>query len=83
MSMEFGWWNRDPEQGKYQVLVTVHGGNITWERKQGHHTSWAPHPPTEADWDQLIATADKRVPRRLLSPRQFDEIKRLREKASL
>jgi len=22
MSIEFGWWNRDPEQGKYQVNVT-------------------------------------------------------------
>jgi len=28
MSIEFGWWNKDSERGKYQVNVAVHGGNI-------------------------------------------------------
>ena len=78
MSMEFGWWNKDPEQGKMQVRATVHGGNIAWHHKQGHHTSWILHPPSEADWDKLFYEAGKRVPRRLLSPKQFDEIKLLR-----
>ena len=79
MSTEFGWWNTNPEQGKFQVRAAVHGGNIAWARKQGHHTSWKQHTPTEADWDQLLYEAGKRVPRRLLSPKQFEAIKRLRE----
>lgn len=78
MSIEFGWWNKDPEEGKYQVRASVHGGNIAWTRHQGHHTPWAPHTPSEADWDRLIAEADRRVPRRLISPKQFEAIKRLR-----
>lgn len=78
MSMEFGWWNKNPEQGKFQVHAVVHGGTIKWLRKQGHFTSWEPHPPTEDDWDRLMAEASKRVPRRLLSPKQFEAIRRLR-----
>ncbi|MFH1498432.1 MAG: hypothetical protein ABII82_11455 [Verrucomicrobiota bacterium] len=81
MSMEFGWWVRDPEQGKYQVRVVIHGGNITWKRKHGHNIPWAPlEPVTAEDWDKLIAEAETRVPRRLLSPKQFEDIKRLRSK---
>ena len=79
MSMEFGWWHRDPEEGKFQVRVVIHGGNIEWKRKQGHHTPWQTYgPPTEADWDKLIAEAETRVPRRLISPKQFEAILRLR-----
>ncbi len=78
MSTEFGWWVKDPEQGKFQVHAVVHGGNLKWIRKQGHHTSWQPHTPTESDWDQLMYEAGKRVVRRLLSPDQFEEIKRFR-----
>jgi hypothetical protein len=81
MSIEFGWWNKDPETGKYQVNVAIHGGNIEWTRKQGHHSSWAIHPPTEEDWDTLIEEASRRVPRRLISPKQFEDIKSLRDKA--
>ena len=79
MSMEFGWWNKDPERGKYQVCAAIHGGNIEWTRKQGHHTSWEEHLPSDDDWDRLIAEAERRVPRRLISLKQFDEIKRLRD----
>jgi hypothetical protein len=81
MSIEFGWWAKDPETGKFQVNVSIHGGNIEWTRKQGHHSSWQTHPPTEDDWDKLIEEASRRVPRRLISPKQFEEIKSLREKA--
>jgi hypothetical protein len=81
MSIEFGWWAKDPETGKFQVNVSIHGGNIEWTRKQGHHSSWQTHPPTEDDWDKLIKEASRRVPRRLISPKQFEEIKSLREKA--
>jgi hypothetical protein len=79
MSMEFGWWVKDPEAGKYQVKAIVHGGNLKWFRKQGHFTSWLVHVPNEENWDKLIEEAGRRVPRRLLSPKQFDEIKNLRE----
>ena len=79
MAIEFGWWNKDPEQGKYQVSVSVHGGNIEWTRHQGHHTPWEPHSPSDEDRKRLIYKAEKRVPRRLISQKQFDEIKRLSE----
>jgi hypothetical protein len=80
MSIEFGWWSKD-ENGKFQVCVRIHGGNITWERKQGHHSSWEPYgPPNDDDWDKLIGEAERRVPRRLISPKQFEEIKRLRDR---
>ena len=79
MSITFGWWIKSPETGKYQVNVRIHGGNITWERKQGHHSSWETYgPPTDDDWDKLIGEAERRVPRRLISQKQFDEIKNLR-----
>jgi hypothetical protein len=77
MSMEFGWWNRDPDLGKYQVRAIVHGGNIEWKRHQGHHTPWDPHEPTDDDRERLLAEAEKRLPRRLITQKQFDEIKRL------
>lgn len=79
MSIEFGWWNRDDEGKKYQVHVAVHGGNIAWTRHQGHHTSWEPHLPSNDDRERLISEAEKRLPRRLISQKQFDEIKRLSE----
>jgi hypothetical protein len=58
----------------------VHGGNVAWERKQGHFTSWLEHVPNDGDWDRLMAEAERRVPRRLLSPKQFAAIKNLRPK---
>jgi len=80
MSMEFGWWVKDPEAGKYQVKAIVHGGNLTWFRKQGHFTSWEVHKPAEEDWDKLVSEAERRVPRRLLSPKQFAEIRNLKDR---
>ncbi len=77
MSIEFGWWNRDEEGRSYQVNAVVHGGNIEWTRHQGHHTPWEPHEPSEDDRTRLIYEAEKRVPRRLISQKQFEEIKRL------
>jgi len=76
--MDFGWWNRDPDTGKYQVHARFHGGTVTWKRKQGHHTSWLPHEPSESDWDRLMDEADRRVPRRLISPRQLADLRRTR-----
>ncbi|HVU23163.1 MAG TPA: hypothetical protein VHE13_03490 [Opitutus sp.] len=77
MSIEFGWWNKDPEQGKYQVSVSVHGGNIEWRRKQGHHTQWMPHAPDDDDRARLVDEARRRLPRRLITQKQFEEIERL------
>lgn len=77
MSIEFGWWNRDEEGRRYQVNAVVHGGNIEWTRHQGHHTPWEPHEPSDDDRARLIYEAEKRVPRRLISQKQFEEIKRL------
>jgi hypothetical protein len=77
--MEFGWWNRDPEEGKYQVKAVVHGGNLTWTRKHGHFKSWQEHVPSEEDWDRLVSEAERRLPRRLLSPKQFAQIRDMRE----
>jgi hypothetical protein len=77
MGIEFGWWNRDDEGRKYEVHVVVHGGNIEWKRHQGHHTPWEPHVPTEDDRARLVSEAERRLPRRLISQKQFDEIRRL------
>ena len=84
MSIEFGWWSKDPDAGKFQISVTIHGGNIEWLRKRGHHSPWEPYGPlTDADWDRLLGEAERRVPRRLISPKQFEELKKLKEKAQL
>ena len=79
MSIEFGWWNKSPEEGEYQVCAAIHGGNIEWTRKQWHHTSWETHQPSEADWEKLMEEAERRVPRRLISPKQFEAIKRIKD----
>jgi hypothetical protein len=79
MTFEFGWWARDADGRKFQVRAAVFGGTITWSRKQGHHQPWEPYgPPADEDWDFLVSEAGRRVPRRLLSPAQFEAIKRLR-----
>jgi hypothetical protein len=80
MSTEFCWWIKNPDQGKIEVCAAVHGGNITWERQEGRFSPWVPHEPTDEDWNRLVAEAETRVPRRLLSPKQFEAIKRLRER---
>jgi len=77
MSVNFGWWNKRPEVGKFQVKVEVHGGNIKWTMHQGHHTQWQPYSPDDEDRERLMYEADKRIPRRLITNKQYDEIKRL------
>ncbi len=77
MSTEFGWWVTRPEEGKFQVRAAVHGGVLEWRRKQGHHSSWEPHQPTEEDRARLLEEAGRRVPRRLISPKQFEQIRAL------
>ena len=65
MSINFGWWNKDADGKKFEVSVSVHGGNIEWSRKQGHHAPWEPYTPDDDDRVRLLAEADKRLPRRL------------------
>ncbi|HVZ65569.1 MAG TPA: hypothetical protein VG936_13460 [Lacunisphaera sp.] len=73
--MEFGWWQKDQEGKKYQVRVEVFGRNIIWTKQPARFQSWEPYgPPTDADWDKLIAEAERRVPRRLFSQKQFEFI---------
>ena len=73
--MEFGWWQKDDEGKKHQVLVEVFGKNITWTKKYGHNSSWESYgPPNDDDWDKLISEAERRVPRRLFSQKQFEFI---------
>lgn len=77
MSIEFGWWNKDTDGRKFQVNAAVHGANIEWTKHQGHHTPWEPYEPDDDDRARLVYEAEKRVPRRLISTKQFEEIKRL------
>jgi len=79
VSTEFGWWVRDSKLGKFQVKAVVHGGSLAWLRKQGHFASWETHDPSEDDWNRLVSEAERRVPRRLISPKQFTAIRNLRE----
>jgi hypothetical protein len=38
-----------------------------------------PHTPTDEDRERLIYEAERRLPRRLITQKQFEEIKRLSE----
>ena len=76
--MEFGWWSRDEEGVKWQISVRFHGGNVTFSRKHGHHRSWEDFEPLDADWDKLLGEAGRRLPRRLMSQKQFDQLKSCR-----
>ncbi|HVU33068.1 MAG TPA: hypothetical protein VHE61_06515 [Opitutaceae bacterium] len=77
MSIEFGWWNREEDGTKIQVHVAVHGGNIEWLKKLGHHEPWETYAPTDDDRTRLVSEAERRLPRRLITQKQFDEIRRL------
>jgi hypothetical protein len=73
--MEFGWWARDDEGKKWQISVRFHGGNVIFSRKHGHHTSWEDFDGTDPDWEKLLSEAEKRLPRRLMSQKEFDRLK--------
>lgn len=66
---------QDDEGTKWQIAVRFHGGNVTWSRKHGHHNPWENHKPTDADWDKLLAEAERRLPRRLMSRKQFEQLR--------
>ena len=73
--MEFGWWAKDEEGRKWQISVRFHGGNVTFSRKHGHHSNWEDFEPVSGDWDKVLAEAEKRLPRRLMSQKQFNQLK--------
>lgn len=75
MGMEFGWWDKDEEGKKWQINVRFHGGNVVFSRHHGHHTSWEDFDPTDEQWDRLLKEAERRLPRRLMSTKEFNELK--------
>lgn len=76
--MEFGWWSKDEEGKKWQICVRFHGGNTVFSRKHGHNSSWEDYEPSAAEWDRLFAEADRRLPRRLISQKQYNQLKACR-----
>ena len=73
--MEFGWWTKDEEGKKWQICVRFHGGNVVFSRHHGHHTSWEDFEPNDELWDRLLLEAERRLPRRLMSQKEFDRLK--------
>jgi hypothetical protein len=74
-AMEFGWWEKDEEGIKWNITVRFHGGNVTFSRKHGHNSSWEDFTPSDDQWDRLLKEAEKRLPRRLMSQKQFNQLK--------
>ena len=75
MGMEFGWWEKDEEGKKWQINARFHGGNVVFSRHHGHHTSWEDFDPSDEQWDRLLKEAERRLPRRLMSTKEFNELK--------
>ncbi len=73
--MEFGWWEKDDDGVKWQINVRFHGGNVTFIKKTGHHNPWIEFEGDDAQWDRLLKEAEKRLPRRLMSQKEFDRLK--------
>lgn len=78
MGMEFGWWDKDEEGKKWHIKARFHGGNVEFHRKHGHHTSWEEMAPSDEHWDRLISEAERRLPRRLMSTKEFNQLKEQR-----
>ena len=74
MGMEFGWWDKDDDV-KWQINARFHGGAVVFSRKTGHNSSWEDFAPTDAQWDRLIGEAERRLPRRLMSAKEFALLK--------
>jgi hypothetical protein len=75
--MELGWWNRDPELGKYQVHLEVFGGKLRWRRQLKRFDPWEDYAaPTEQDWAKALEIAENRLQRRLTTKAVVDLIRR-------
>ena len=73
--MEFGWWTTDDAGIKWQICARFHGGNVVFSHKTGHNTGWDDYEPTDEHWDRLIKEAERRLPRRLMSTKEFNKLK--------
>ncbi len=74
-AMEFGWWETDEDGRKWNITVRFHGGNVTFSKKTGHHNPWIDFEGSDEQWDRLLKEAEKRLPRRLMSQKEFDRLK--------
>jgi hypothetical protein len=75
MGMEFGWWDKDEDGVKWHINARFHGGHVVFSRKTGHNSSWVDFAPTDEQWDRLISEAERRLPRRLMSTKDFNLLK--------
>ncbi|MES1167563.1 MAG: hypothetical protein ABUL61_00195 [Oleiharenicola lentus] len=73
--MEFGWQERDDEGTKWQISARFHAGSVVFSRRSGHNNGWEDFAPTDAQWDRLISEAERRLPRRLMSTKEFEKLK--------
>jgi len=74
--MEFGWQDRDEDGTKWQICARFHAGRVEFSRRTGHNNGWEDYTtPTEAQWDRLISEAERRLPRRLMSTKEFERLK--------
>ncbi len=73
--MEFGWWEKDDSGVKWQISVRFHGGNVIFSRKGGHHQPWEDFDGNDTHWDRLLSEAERRLPRRLMSQKEFERLK--------
>ena len=73
--MEFGWWEKDDAGAKWQINVRFHGGNVLFRKKTGHPHPWIDFDGNDEQWDRLIQEAEKRLPRRLMSQKEFERLK--------
>ena len=80
MAMLFGWWEKDEEGVKWHINVRFHGGNVVFSRKTGHNSSWEDFAPSDDQWDRLLSEAERRLPRRLMSTKEFEQLKGQRPK---
>ena len=78
--MEFGWRIVDDQGIKWQICARFHGGNVVLSRKTGNNTGWDDYEPTDEQWDRLLKEAERRLPRRLMSMKEFNRLKEARPK---
>ncbi len=73
--MEFGWQDRDEDGTKWQICARFHAGHVVFSRRTGHNNGWEDYVPTDTQWDRLISEAERRLPRRLMSTKEFERLK--------
>jgi hypothetical protein len=51
------------------------GMEFGWWDKDDEGTKWHIKAPTDEQWDRLISEAERRLPRRLMSTKEFNQLK--------